>query len=195
MAIAYASIRVELREVSLANKPSAMLAISPKATVPVLQFEDRVIDESLEIIDWALQQSDPHKWMRAEFREDAQQLIAENDTEFKLWLDKYKYWDRYPQYSQHYYRAQAEQFIGRIENLLTQNKFLLSGQITVADIAILPFIRQFAFVDKAWFDRAPYPNLQRWLEYLLASSLFVQVMHKLLPWQQGDPSVFFPADM
>jgi len=193
MAIAYSSIRVELREVSLANKPSAMLSLSAKGTVPVLQLGEMVIDESLDIINWALQQSDPDCWMRAEFQVGQQQLIAENDTQFKFWLDRYKYWDRYPEQSQHYYRVQAQQFLQQLEDLLIENEFIFCRQITLADIAIFPFIRQFAYVDKTWFDAAPYPNLQRWLEYLLSSPLFVEVMCKLPPWQQADPCVFFPS--
>jgi glutathione S-transferase len=193
MAIAYSSIRVELREVSLANKPSAMLSLSAKGTVPVLQLGERVIDESLDIINWALQQADPDCWLRAEFQVRQQQLIAENDTQFKFWLDRYKYWDRYPEQSQHDYRVQAQQFLQQLESLLNENEFIFCRQITLADIAIFPFIRQFAYVDKPWFDASPYPNLQRWLEYLLSYPLFVEVMHKLPPWQQGDPCVFFPS--
>jgi len=192
MAIAYSSIRVELREVSLANKPSAMISLSAKGTVPVLQLENLVIDESLDVMDWALQQSDPDKWMRAEFQAKQQQLIVENDTQFKFWLDRYKYWDRYPEQSQYYYRTQAQQFLQQLEAMLNKNGFIFCRQITRADIAIFPFIRQFAFVDKPWFDEAPYPNLQRWLTDLLSSPLFVQVMDKLPSWKEGDCPVFFP---
>ena len=192
MAIAYSSIRVELREVSLANKPSAMISLSAKGTVPVLQLENLVIDESLDVMDWALQQSDPDKWIRAEFQAKQQQLIVENDTQFKFWLDRYKYWDRYPEQSQQYYRTQAQQFLQQLETMLNKNGFIFCRQITRADIAIFPFIRQFAFVDKPWFDEAPYPNLQRWLTDLLSSPLFVQVMDKLPPWKEGDCPVFFP---
>ena len=192
MAIAYSSIRVELREVSLANKPSALLSLSAKGTVPVLQHGEMIIDESLDIISWALQQSDPDQWLRAEFAAREQSLIAENDTQFKCWLDRYKYWDRYPEHSQQYYRTQAEQFLQQLEDLLIDNEFIFCRQITLADIAIFPFIRQFAYVDKPWFDGAPYANLQRWLGYLLNCPLFEDVMHKFSPWQQGDSSIVFP---
>ena len=123
MAIAYASIKLELREVSLANKPAAMLAISPKGTVPVLELSDRVIEESLEIIDWALQQSDPDKWLTLYSHSEQQSLIAENDNQFKDWLDKYKYWDRYPQKSQLDYRMKAEEFITELERRLKTNNY------------------------------------------------------------------------
>jgi len=186
MAIAYASIKLELREVSLANKPAAMLAISPKGTVPVLELSDRVIEESLEIIDWALQQSDPDRWLTLYSHSEQQSLIAENDNQFKGWLDKYKYWDRYPQQSQLDYRIKAEEFIAKLEQRLNINSYLCGDQICRADIAIFPFIRQFAFVDKAWFDSADYPALQRWLNHFLQSDLFNQVMQKHTVWQQFE---------
>jgi glutathione S-transferase len=193
MAIYYASITVELREVSLANKPQAMLELSAKGTVPVLQLKNRVIDESLQIMLWALGQSDPDDWLSPQTMQQAQRLIQDNDQNFKLWLDKYKYWDRFPAQSQQFYRTQAEQFLVQLETLLSQHRFLLGQQLSVADIAIFPFIRQFAFVDKAWFDRAPYPNLQYWLEGLLTYKLFIQCMHKQPLWQAGDAGRQFPS--
>lgn len=192
MAICYASITVELREVSLANKPQAMLDLSAKGTVPVLQLKDGVIDESLQIMHWALVQSDPDGWLGSQILEQGQLLIQDNDHHFKLWLDKYKYWDRFPEQSQDFYRSRAEQFLVRLETLLSQHRFLLGQQLCVADIAIFPFVRQFAYVDKSWFDRAPYPNLQCWLEGLLISELFVQCMHKQPLWQEGDVCCQFP---
>jgi len=189
MALVYASVTVDLREVLLADKPAAMLEISPKGTVPVLEIEGSVLDESIEIMYWALGQSDPDGWVKAELHEGATQLIAENDEGFKYWLDKYKYWDRFPDQSQHFYRSRAEQFVAQLESLLSEHNFLLGTQLNVADIAIFPFIRQFAFVDKSWFDTAPYPNVQRWLESLLTSSLFVQVMHKQPPWREAVESL------
>ena len=160
MAIYYASITVELREVSLANKPQQMLALSPKGTVPVLQLPNKVLDESLDVIHWALRQSDSDGWLRPELQSQTETLIESNDNDFKAWLDKYKYWERFPQQPQLYYRERAEEFIALLENLLEKHRFLLGQTLSVADIAIFPFIRQFAFVDKEWFDSAPYPNLQ-----------------------------------
>lgn len=186
MAIAYASINLELREVSLANKPAAMLAISPKGTVPVLQLSDRVIDESLEVIDWALEQSDPDNWLISGSYNEQQGLIAENDNEFKVWLDKYKYWDRYPQQSQLDYRVKAEEFIAKLEQRLKVNSFLFGSQMGLADIAIFPFIRQFAFVDKPWFDSSDYAAVQCWLNHFLQSNLFNRVMQKQALWQQTE---------
>lgn len=186
MAIAYASITLEMREVALANKPAAMLAISPKGTVPVLQLSDRVIDESIEVMRWALSQSDPENWLAVDSQQEQSTLIEENDNEFKGWLDKYKYWDRYPEQSQQDYRIKAENFLSTLELRLQQNSYLFGDNICIADIAIFPFIRQFAFVDKPWFDDADYPLVQRWLNQFLQSKLFEQVMEKHALWQQPD---------
>lgn len=192
MAIYYASITVELREVSLANKPEQMLSLSPKGTVPVLQLRDKVLDESLDVMHWALQQSDPESWLKPELTSQTDQLIASNDQDFKGWLDKYKYWERFPDQSQTYYRSRAEEFIALLEGMLSEYRFLFGYQRSLADIAIFPFIRQFAFVDKDWFDSAPYPNLQKWLEEFLCSDLFLHSMCKQPFWQEGDLCRRFP---
>ena len=183
MAIAYASINLEVREVSLANKPPEMTHISPKGTVPVLQLDNRIIDESIEVMAWALEQSDPDNWLALSLQQQQQTLIEENDNSFKAWLDKYKYWDRFPEQSQQAYRGQAETFISKLDKNLIEHRYLLGNKICMADIAIFPFIRQFAFVDKDWFDQANYPALQRWLTEFLDSPLFTQVMKKHSVWQ------------
>jgi glutathione S-transferase len=189
MTIAYASITLELREVALANKPAAMLAISPKGTVPVLQLSDKVIDESLQVMEWALKQSDPENWLALDCQKEQLSLIEENDNEFKDWLDKYKYWDRFPEHSQQDYRSKAENFLSKLEWRLQQNTYLFGDKICMADIAIFPFIRQFAFVDKSWFDHSDYPSVQCWLDKFLQSTLFEQVMVKQVVWQQPDDQV------
>lgn len=189
MAITYASITLELREVALANKPAAMLAISPKGTVPVLQLSDRVIDESLQVMEWALNQSDPENWLALDSQQEQLSLIEENDNEFKAWLDKYKYWDRFPEQSQQDYRIKAENFLSKLESRLQKNSYLFGDKICMADIAIFPFIRQFAFVDKSWFDQSDYPSVQCWLDQFLQSTLFEQVMIKQAVWQQPDDQV------
>ena len=183
MAIAYASINLEVREVSVANKPPEMTQISPKGTVPVLQLDNRIIDESIEVMAWALEQSDPDNWLALDLEQQQQSLMEENDNSFKAYLDKYKYWDRFPEQSQQVYRGHAEQFISRLDKNLREHRYLLGDKICMADIAIFPFIRQFAFVDKDWFDQANYPALQRWLNEFLDSSLFAQVMKKHSVWQ------------
>jgi len=180
-ALIYAGIQLEHREIVLKSKPQAMLDISPKATVPVLQLgHHQVIDESLDIMLWSLQQHDPQAWLR--HQEEALTLIETNDNDFKPWLDKYKYADRFPEYPQDFYRSQAEFFLQKLEQQLCQFTFLFGKQPTLADFAIFPFIRQFVFVNKAWFDKAPYPKLQTWLNFHLESPLFEKVMHKHPVW-------------
>ena len=184
LAIAYANVAVELREVELRNKPQAMLLVSPKATVPVLQLENgRVLDESLDIMLWALQHNDPEHWLKVSCLANAKALIRGNDEPFKYYLDRYKYADRYPAYSELYYRQQGELFLADLESLLTQRTYLSGDQFSLADAAILPFIRQFCAVEPAWFKDSPYPALRQWLNDFLASSLFEQVMTKYPYWQ------------
>lgn len=196
LAIASSAIRCELREVVLKDKPQSLIALSPKATVPVLQTTDgKVIDESIDIALWALAQSDRDNWYLGLSNEQHQQtlaLIEQNDGEFKYFLDRYKYADRYPDQSQDYYRQQGERTLARLETLLDDNGSLIAEDWTLADIALLPFIRQFAFVDKDWFDQAPYPLVRGWLEDFLDSDLFKSIMPKYAQWQPGDEAVIFP---
>ena len=178
MALRYAGIAVEIREISLKDKPQSMRKVSPKATVPVLVLQDgTVLEESLDIMRWALQQRDSDGWLSAD-SELTQQLIAENDGSFKQALDKYKYAIRFPEQPAETYRAQGEVFLQKLESLLGRSKFLLKDQISQADIAIFPFIRQFSGVDTAWFETAPYPKLRAWLKGLVESELFVSIMEK-----------------
>lgn len=190
MALLYASINVELREVLLKEKPQAMLVISLKGTVPVLQLGDTsVLDESREIMHWALAQNDPERWCSADLADAIDDLIARNDGPFKADLDHYKYWQRFPAESQQQYRTQGEVFLAELEGLLTRQPYLLAERLTMADIAIFPFVRQFAFVDKDWFDQSPYPKLRAWLDQLLKSELFLAAMKKSPPWQDGDSAM------
>jgi glutathione S-transferase len=196
MALQYSGVKVELREVLLNDKPDDMLRLANKATVPILELADgRVIDESWDIMIWAMRQNDPDLWLGSGqsnlFKSEV--LIEMNDYSFKTDLDHYKYADRYPQYPAEYYRSQGEEFLQDLEQALSQSKYLLGGSLSIADIGIFPFIRQFAFVDKAWFDQAPYPGLQSWLQELLESSLFESIMLKLPVWKQGDQPVIFPV--
>ena len=195
LAILTSGINVEIREVTLNDKPPALLRISSKATVPVLiTADERIIDESIDIMNWALNQSDPEKWLPSDTKEEqlTSELTYVNDQTFKHFLDRYKYSDRYPENSELYYRQQAELTLINLEYNLTQNIYLVSNRLTVADVALLPFIRQFAFVNKAWFDVAPYPKIQAWLEKFITSELFNSSMVKLAPWQQGDEVIYFP---
>ncbi|HSI38130.1 MAG TPA: glutathione S-transferase [Methylotenera sp.] len=178
MALKYAGIAVEIHEISLKDKPESMLKVSPKATVPVLVLSDgTVLEESLDIMYWALQQSDKGSWLGVD-SERLQALITENDGSFKQALDKYKYAIHFPEQAAEYYRAQGEVFIQKLEALLSQSKFLLKDQVSLVDIAIFPFVRQFASVDTDWFETAPYPKLQTWLKGLVESELFLSIMEK-----------------
>lgn len=192
MALRRASITVELREVFLGDKPQAMLELSTKGTVPVLLADKLMLDESLDIMYWAMEQADPEQWLDADLQTRTESLIHENDGSFKIHLDQYKYWDRFPAQSQQYYRQQGEIFLVKLEQLLQLNKYLLADRPTLADIAVFPFVRQFAFVDKHWFDNSDYGQLQRWLQGFLESPLFIQCMDKLPPWQPEDQPRLFP---
>lgn len=180
MALRIAGIEVEQIEISLRDKPKAMLDISPKGTVPVLQCPDgRVIEQSLEIMRWALEQNDPQKWLR--HADDAEQvsLIQRNDTDFKRWLDRYKYAERYPDFTAQYYREQAiSALLDGLEARLAHNQYLGGQNPCLSDVAIFPFVRQFAAVDANWFGTADLPALRNWLQGWVESELFASVMAK-----------------
>ena len=194
LGLLFAGLQVELREITLKNKPPQMLAISPKGTVPVLQLLDgTVIEESREIMTWALTQKDAQGLLAAQTLPQANALIDKNDNEFKYWLDRYKYADRHLEMSQAEYRQRGEAFLQMLEALLIKNPYLLGERITIADIGIMPFVRQFAHVNRKVFYDLPYPNLQRWLQDWLKHPLFLQAMTKFAPWQEKDDVVVFPA--
>ena len=177
LALRYSGVCVRIIEVSLKAKPAEMLALSPKGTVPVLSVNGEVIDESLAIMQWALAQHDPDNW-RLQGDPSVLALIDENDQGFKYHLDRYKYAERYPEYPMEHYRAEGEVFLQKLERLLEDRAYLLAHHPSLADMALAPFVRQFAHVDRDWFARAPYPRLQRWLEAFLQSPLFIRVMAK-----------------
>lgn len=192
MAIAYSGIDIELREVVLRNKPKEMLQISPKGTVPVLQLQDgSIIDESLEIMQWALTQQDRNGWLDIQQTSDIFSLIEYNDGEFKYFLDRFKYSDRYPEHTQKDYRLKAEVFLEQLEQRLCPHSFLCSDRFSLADAAIFPFIRQFAKVDPAWFESSKYQNVVSWLNEILETPLFLSVMKKNKPWSSGSPAQHF----
>lgn len=195
LGLLFAELPVELREITLKNKPTQMLAISPKGTVPVLQLIDgTVIEESREIMMWALEQNDPQGLLDTAVLSQAEALIAQNDNEFKYWLDRYKYADRHTEMTQTEYRQRGEVFLQVLEARLTKNRYLLGDNVTVADIGIMPFVRQFAHVDRNTFYDLPYPKLQQWLQNWLAHPLFLQAMVKFQPWQEKDKAVIFPSN-
>jgi len=196
LALQYSGVKVELREIVLNDKPEEILSLTKEATVPVLQLPDgRVIDESWDIMLWAIRQNDPDSWLgEGESRLfDAEIMVEMNDFSFKTDLDHYKYADRYPEHPMEYYRSMGEEYLQDLEDALTGSRCLLGETLSIADIAIFPFIRQFAFVDKDWFDQAPYPKLQVWLQTFLDSNLFDSIMLKFPAWTQGDEAIIFPA--
>ena len=196
MAIASSGVAVELRNILLKDKPQDMIAASPKATVPVLKCADgMVIDESLDIMLWALAQSDPEGWLPegTSVEKEIFMLIAENDGPFKSNLDRYKYHVRFPEKSREEYRRDGEMFLETLEQRLRNQPYLVTDHPTLADIAIFPFIRQFANSDIGWFEKAPYPNLRRWLDEMLSSPRFRDVMQKREIWKAGTNGVPFPA--
>jgi len=180
MALRVAGIQVEIREISLRNKPPEMLALSPKGTVPVLHSLDgRVIDESLDIMRWALTQHDPQGWLTHASTPEQRELIKQNDTVFKHWLDRYKYAVRYPEFDATYYRDQAlKSQIDNLESILSQHPFLGGRAPALSDVAIFPFVRQFAAVDQVWFEASRYAATRKWLNAWIASELFRLVMQK-----------------
>jgi glutathione S-transferase len=183
VALQLADITVEIREVSLRDKPAHLLQISPKGTVPVMQLADgTVIEQSLDIMLWALKehalQTSIHAGSRA--------LILENDTHFKQALDAYKYPERYPNQTQAQHRAAGELYLQQLEDLLHQHAFLMSDDAGFADIAIFPFVRQFAAVDVAWWQTEPYPKLAAWLTHWVESALFNSIMTKNPTYQSTD---------
>lgn len=195
MSLVYSQQTVELREVVLKAKPAELLAISPKGTVPVLLCEDgRVIEESLEIMLWALNKADPDGWLAEEQKQKQSQLelITDNDEQFKPLLDRYKYADRFPEFPEHYHREQCFGFLSTLDEKLQNHTFLFGEQIRLADIAIFPFVRQFAHVDLEWFDASLWLSLKRWLNYFKESDLFTRSMSKYPAWKSGDVPLQFP---
>jgi len=187
LALVASGAQCELREVKLAAKPQAMLDASPKGTVPVLVLPDgAVIDESLDVMRWALTQADPCGWL---MRDDPA-LIAHNDGAFKQALDGYKYPDRLGT-DAIACREAGLAFLRTLEARLAIAAQLCGATPGIADAAIMPFVRQFAAVDPDWFDAQPLPRLSAWLREHLGSTLFQTVMVRPAAWKPGDAPVFF----
>ena len=190
LALKNSNIEFELREVVLRDKPPQLLEISPKATVPVLQLpDDRIMDESLDIMLWALAKQDKHNWLNNGDLSEINPLIHWNDKRFVYDLVRYKYADRYPENSPLFYRNKAEDFIAELESRLSRHTFLCENHCTLADIAIFPFIRQFSKVDEDWFQNSNYQNLKVWLTRHLDSELFMTIMKKHPQWKAENLSV------
>ncbi len=193
MALIYAGIKAELREVDLKNYPQKALKVSPKATVPVLVLSDEtIIDESWGILKWALRQNDRDNWLGENNKHliDAEVLVELNDFSFKNDLDHYKYADRFPEQTAEEYRKACEEFVEELEEILSQNKYLLADELSLADIAVFPFVRQFSLVDKQWFTQSPYPKVINWLNNLSRSALFQTAFQKHAVWEEGAPTIY-----
>ena len=189
LAIASAGICVELREIQLKNKPQPFLETSPSATVPALRIGDRVLDESLEIMVWALQQNDPERLL--EMPALGWELISANDGPFKSALDHTKYAVRYPGLDESAERNKAAEILLKLDRQLGHRSWLFGDRPTLADRAIGPFVRQFANTDREWFDAQPWPALIAWLDSFLESEAFARVMAKYKPWSDGAAPIWF----
>ena len=177
MALLYSKIQVEIIEISLKNRPEELYKASKKGTVPVLiNKKGEVIDESLEIMLWALRNNKNQTWISVDGNSEID-LINKNDFFFKKWLDKYKYSDRYPQFSKDYYRSKCNHILLDYEQNLNNTKYFFKDSISIADVAIFPFVRQFANVDYEWFSKN-YEKLVYWYEQISSSKLFIDVMIK-----------------
>ena len=187
LALLHARVNVEIREVVLRNKPKEFLATSPSGTVPSLKLTNRVIDESLDIMKWALSQNDPIDLM--DIPDHGLDLISECDGNFKKALDKTKYPNKFPDTVPIASRDTAALFLHKLERILSPNLF--GTRLSIADLAILPFVRQFAHIDQDWFYDQDWVNLINWVDNFKQSSVFIRIMTKLAPWQQGDVPVMF----
>ena len=178
MALTYTNVKVEIREISLQNRPEELYEASKKGTVPVLITTDGlVIDESLGIMLWTLKNNLNQTWLIENHNEEIE-MINRNDILFKKWLDRYKYHDRYPENTKKYYRKKCDDILSEYENQLNNTKYLLRNSMSIADIAIFPFVRQFANVDYQWFENN-YTKLTAWLEDICSSNLFIQIMKNM----------------
>ena len=193
LAIYKAKQQVILRDVILSNKPAQMHNASPKGSVPVLVIsESLVIDESLEIMLWALQKNDPENLLHSQYANALTEMLAlinRFDSEFKAYLEQYKCAKRYQEDNISQCRAACETYIKALELRLTQQDFLFSEKESLVDTALLPFIRQFARVERQWYLQAPYPHLRDWLNRYLQSPMFTKVMAKTPLWKEGNATV------
>jgi len=189
LAVAVSGVAVELREILLRDKASAFLEASPSGTVPCLKAGDLVIDESLDLMVWALQKKDPEGWL--DMPDLGHELIAETDGPFKAALDHTKYHTRYLELDPEESRAQAMAFLSKLDQQIGDKLWLFGDTPSLADMAVLPFVRQFAFINKSRFDVDAGPNLSRWLEAFIASERFAAIMPKLPMWREGDAPLRF----
>ncbi|SEL12784.1 glutathione S-transferase [Pacificibacter marinus] len=193
LALLSAGITVEVREIILRDKPAHMLELSPKGTVPVLWLGDRVIDESRDIMDWALGQNDPDGWLN--MPSEGAAWIAKIEGPFKNALDRYKYATRFENIDAKVERGIAREILGTVDAQLRQRKWLFGDRPCLADMATITFVRQFANVDRSWFDAEPWDGVKRWLEQFLDSQMFADIMGKYPLWHAGAAVQTFPKSL
>jgi glutathione S-transferase len=182
MALKYAGIEYEHREIVLRNKPQSMLQVSPKGTIPVLCVGEHILEQSLDIMRWALDRSDPNGWLQID-NLIAEDWLQKNDGPFKTLLDQYKYPERYPHLNREkILQAAIELMLRPMEVALESSAYLLGNQLSWVDIALFPFLRQFAMSDQKRFEALPFTRLQNWLGRHIESELFNSVMHKHPAW-------------
>ncbi len=196
LAISSSGRPVELREIVLRDKAPEFLETSPSATVPCLKTDEEIIDESWEIMLWALQFSDPENWLQPEHgtMAEMQELVLQCDGPFKSHLDRYKYDVRYDDADREEERSRAAVFLADLDKRLKQGQWLFGRSASLADYAVLPFVRQFANADRTWFDAQDWQRLRTWLETFESSDAFQCVMPKWTKWVSGDTPVRFPAE-
>jgi len=197
LALVASGLTVELREVELKDKPAEMLRASPKGSVPVLiDVNGRVLEESLDIMLWALQQHDPMHWLTPEIEslEQMQAMISQCDGDFKQHLDRYKYPGRYAGVDARIHRTAGAVFLVQLDTRLKQHPYLFGHQPALADMAIAPFVRQYAQTDLDWFNQQSWPALRVWLESIVNAPNFASIMIKFSKWVPGAPCVCFPIN-
>ena len=191
MVLLHSKIQCEIREIKLSNKPKEMLAISPKGTVPVLILENGdILDESLDVMLWAIEQGNLRNLFNPG-KKEILDLIKINDGEFKDAIDRYKYSSLYPEKPMIEYRKMGEPFLEKIESYLEKNKFIFGKNISLADLAIFPFIRQFCRVDIDWFNSSLFKKIKEWTLFFEGSENFIDIMRKIKPWTTGDKPTLF----
>jgi glutathione S-transferase len=192
MGILLANQAIFLRAIDLNDKPEDMLEVSPTGTVPLLILDQStVIDESLEIMVWSLENNDPDNLLRSDVTAALPKMLSiinKYDDEFKDWLEKYKCAKRYHETNKDYFRQQCELFISQLEQRLATNDFFMGEKASLVDYAIMPFIRQFARVERQWYLQSPYPNVRQWLNKHLQSRLFSKTMTKYPLWLESHES-------
>ena len=194
MALRLAEIKCEIREVMLSNKPDHMLEVSPKGTVPILILEDKVIDESIDIVNWVIKSSNIFSnTLNSDQRDLTESLIKKFDDDFMYHLDRYKYATRYKNVDSDLHKAECLKILIHLEAIASENKWIFGGKLSKLDISILPFIRQFRIANPEWFDSLRQINkIKKILKNYLDSEDFKKIMLKYDEWELGSDPVYFP---